>query len=122
VAGIVLTGFTDPPALIPPSPRAGVSLPEEALAAGRHPGSGASSHEHVYQTRAIRKLVGCLRRGTDELDASLVQVRSAQFAAAPPRAAGHHGSWRRVVHDLRNLMVSLGYVESVLEQRHVAPT
>ena len=26
-----------------------------------------------------------------------------------------------VVHDLRNLMVSLGYVESVLEQRKVAP-
>src|SRR5947207_2728466 len=79
VAGIVLTGFTDPPALISAINRARVFRflkkpwqPDDILEAVRQ------ASEHVYQTRAIRKLVGLLAKRTDELDASMVQVRSAQ--------------------------------------------
>src|ERR687884_508556 len=97
VAGIVLTGFTDPPALISAINRARVFRflkkpwqPDDILEAVRQ------ASEHVHQTRAIQRLVALLAKRTDEL------------------AAG-------VVHDLRNLMVSLGYVESVLQQRSVAP-
>src|SRR6267143_1732582 len=123
VAGIVLTGFTDPPALISAINRARVFRflkkpwqPDDILEAVRQ------ASEHVYQTRAIRKLVGLLAKRTDELDASLVQVRSAQSQLLHLERLGTMGKLAAgVVHDLRNLMVSLGYVESVLEQRSVAP-
>src|SRR6266436_5981376 len=123
VAGIVLTGFTDPPALISAINRARVFRflkkpwqPDDILEAVRQ------ASEHVYQTRAIRRLVGLLAKRTDELDASLVQVRSAQSQLLHLERLGTMGKLAAgVVHDLRNLMVSLGYVESVLEQRKVAP-
>ena len=123
VAGIVLTGFTDPPALISAINRARVFRflkkpwqPDDILEAVRQ------ASEHVYQTRAIRRLVGLLAKRTDELDASLVQVRSAQSQLLHLERLGTMGKLAAgVVHDLRNLMVSLGYVESVLEQRSVAP-
>src|SRR6266481_272537 len=123
VAGIVLTGYTDPPALISAINRARVFRflkkpwqPDDILEAVRQ------ASEHVYQTRAIRRLVGLLAKRTDELDASLVQVRSAQSQLLHLERLGTMGKLAAgVVHDLRNLMVSLGYVESVLEQRKVAP-
>src|SRR5213080_2897385 len=79
VAGIVLTGFTDPPALISAINRARVFRfvkkpwqPDDILEAVRQ------ASEHVYQTRAIQRLVEMLAKRTSELDASIVQVRSAQ--------------------------------------------
>jgi signal transduction histidine kinase len=123
VAGIVLTGFTDPPALISAINRARVFRflkkpwqPDDILEAVRQ------ASEHVYQTRAIRRLVGLLAKRTDELDASLVQIRRTQTQLLHLERLGTMGKLAAgVVHDLRNLMVSLGYVESVLEQRSVAP-
>src|SRR5207253_9387694 len=80
------------------------------------------SSEHVYQTRAIQRLVALLAKRTDELDASLVQIRRTQSHLLHLERLGTMGKLAAgVVHDLRNLMVSLGYVESVLQQRSVAP-
>jgi signal transduction histidine kinase len=123
VAGIVLTGFTDPPALISAINRARVFRflkkpwqPDDILEAVRQAG------EHVYQGRAIRRLVELLARRTGELDASLAQVRRTQSQLLHLERLGTMGKLAAgVVHDLRNLMVSLGYVESVLQQRSVAP-
>jgi signal transduction histidine kinase len=123
VAGIVLTGFTDPPALISAINRARVFRflkkpwqPDDILEAVRH------ASEHVHQTRAIQRLVALLARRTEELDASLAQVRNAQTQLLHLERLGTMGRLAAgVVHDLRNLMVSLGYVESVLQQRQVAP-
>jgi signal transduction histidine kinase len=123
VAGIVLTGFTDPPALISAINRARVFRflkkpwqPDDILEAVRQ------ASEHVYQARAIRRLVGLLAKRTDELDASLMQIRRTQTHLLHLERLGTMGKLAAgVVHDLRNLMVSLGYVESVLQQRSVAP-
>ncbi len=123
VAGIVLTGFTDPPALISAINRARVFRflkkpwqPDDILEAVRH------ASEHVHQTRAIQRLVALLARRTEELDASLVQVKKTQTQLLHMERLGTMGRLAAgVVHDLRNLMVSLGYVESVLQQRQVAP-
>src|ERR687884_940975 len=123
VAGIVLTGFTDPPALISAINRARVFRflkkpwqPDDILEAVRQ------ASEHVYQTRAIQRLVALLAKRTDELDASLVQIRRTQSQLLHLERLGTMGKLAAgVVHDLRNLMVSLGYVESVLQQRPGAP-
>jgi signal transduction histidine kinase len=123
VAGIVLTGFTDPPALISAINRARVFRflkkpwqPDDILEAVRQ------ASEHVYQTRAIQKLVSLLARRTEELDASLSQVKSTQSQLLHMERLGTMGRLASgVVHDLRNLMVSLGYVEGVLAQRKIAP-
>jgi signal transduction histidine kinase len=123
VAGIVLTGFTDPPALISAINRARVFRflkkpwqPDDILEAVRQ------ASEHVYQTRAIQKLVTLLARRTEELDASLGQIKSTQRQLLHMERLGTMGRLASgVVHDLRNLMVSLGYVEGVLAQRKIAP-
>jgi signal transduction histidine kinase len=123
VAGIVLTGFTDPPALISAINRARVFRflkkpwqPDDILEAVRQ------ASEHVYQTRAIQKLVSLLARRTEELDTSLTQAKSTQRQLLHMERLGTMGRLASgVVHDLRNLMVSLGYVEGVLAQRKIAP-
>lgn len=123
VAGIVLTGFTDPPALISAINRARVFRflkkpwqPDDILEAVRQ------ASEHVYQARAIQRLVGLLAKRTEELDASLGQVKTAQRQLLHLERLGTMGRLAAgVVHDLRNLMVSLGYVEGVLAQRKIAP-
>src|SRR6266850_4713350 len=122
VAGIVLTGFTDPPALISAINRARVFRflkkpwqPDDILEAVRQ------ASEHVYQTRAIRRLVGLLAKRTQELDTSLGEVRKTQRQLLHLERLGTMGRLATgVIHDLRNLMVSLGYIESVLQQRDVA--
>jgi signal transduction histidine kinase len=123
VAGIVLTGFTDPPALISAINRARVFRflkkpwqPDDILEAVRQ------ASEHVHQARAIQRLVGLLAKRTEELDASLGQVKSTQRQLLHLERLGTMGRLASgVVHDLRNLMVSLGYVEGVLSQRKIAP-
>jgi signal transduction histidine kinase len=123
VAGIVLTGFTDPPALISAINRARVFRflrkpwqPEDVRDAVRQ------ASESVGQARAIEKLVGLLARRTEELDQSLGQIRRTQAQLLHMERLGTMGKLSAgVVHDLRNLMVSLGYIESVLEERKVAP-
>jgi signal transduction histidine kinase len=122
IAGIVLTGYTDPPALISAINRARVFRflkkpwqPDDILEAVRQ------ASEHVYQTRALQRLVTLLARRTEELDASLLQIRNTQRQLLHMERLGTMGRLAAgVIHDLRNLMVSLGYVESVLQQREVA--
>ena len=123
VAGIILTGFTDPPALISAINRARVFRflkkpwqPDDILEAVRQ------ASEHVYQTRAIRNLVAMLAKRTQELDTSLAEVKSTQRHLLHMERLGTMGRLAAgVIHDLRNLMVSLGYIEGVLQQRKVAP-
>ena len=123
VAGIVLTGFTDPPALISAINRARVFRflkkpwePNDILEAVRH------ASEHVYQTRAIKRLVGLLSQKTQDLNATLEQVKGAQGQLLHMERLGTMGRLASgVAHDLRNLMISLGYVESVLDSRQAAP-
>ena len=122
VAGIVLTGFTDPPALISAINRARVFRflkkpwqPDDILEAVRQ------ASEHVYQARAIQKLVTLLARRTKELDASIQEIRSTQRQLLHMERLGTMGRLATgVIHDLRNLMVSLGYIEGVLQQKQVA--
>jgi signal transduction histidine kinase len=122
VAGIVLTGFTDTPALISAINRARVFRflkkpwqPEEMLEAVRQ------ASEHVYQARAIQRLVTLLAKRTQELDTSLGEVRRTQRQLLHLERLSTMGRLATgVIHDLRNLMVSLGYIESVLQQREVA--
>src|SRR5438067_13913578 len=122
VAGIFLTGFTDPPALISAINRARVFRflkkpwqPEDILEAVRQ------ACEHGYQSRAIQKLVTLLAKRTKELDTSLSEVRSTQRQLLHMERLGTMGKLAAgVIHDLRNLMVSLGYIEGVLQQKQVA--
>jgi len=89
VAGIVLTGFTDPPALMSAINRARVFRflkkpwqPEDILEAVRQ------ASEHVYQTRAIQRLVEQLRSWT--LRSPRFARRSASsstWSASPPWVA-----------------------------------
>jgi signal transduction histidine kinase len=122
VAGIVLTGFTDPPALISAINRARVFRfikkpwqPDDILEAVRQ------ASEHVYQARAIQKLVTLLAKRTKELDASIQEIRSTQRQLLHMERLGTMGRLATgVIHDLRNLMVSLGYIEGVLQQKEIA--
>lgn len=122
VAGIVLTGFTDPPALISAINRARVFRflkkpwqPDDILEAVRQ------ASESVYQTRAIQRLVALLANRTKELDTSLQEVRKTQRQLLHLERLGTMGRLATgVIHDLRNLMVSLGYIEGVLQQKQVA--
>jgi C4-dicarboxylate-specific signal transduction histidine kinase len=77
--------------------------------------------EHVYQARAIQRLVTLLAKRTLELDTSLGEVRRTQRQLLHLERLSTMGRLATgVIHDLRNLMVSLGYIESVLQQRGVA--
>jgi len=65
--------------------------------------------EHVYQTRRSGGSSGCLRE-----DDSWTQPGAGRSAQSQLLHLERLGRWQaggRVVHDLRNLMVSLGYVE-----------
>jgi signal transduction histidine kinase len=123
LAGIVLTGYSDPPAIISAINRGRVFRflkkpwqPSEILEAVQQAG------ERVHQTRAIQHLVAMLSRRTQELEASLEQIRSAQQQLLHMERLGTMGLLAAgVAHDLRNILVSLGYVQSVLEERAAAP-
>lgn len=117
VAGIVLTGFTDPPALISAINRARVFRflrkpwqPDEILEAVRQ------ASESVYQARAIKRLVDLLARRTEELLASLDMVEAQHAQVLHLERLGTMGRLSAgIAHDLRNVMVSLGYIENELD-------
>jgi len=123
VAGIVLTGFTDPPALISAINRARVFRflrkpwqPDEILEAVRQ------ASESVYQTRAIRRLVDLLARRTEELLGSLELVEEQHQQVLHLERLGTMGRLSAgIAHDLRNVMVSLGYVEQELDLHKASP-
>src|SRR5256712_8732595 len=85
VAGIVLTGFTDPPALISAINRARVFRflkkpwqPEDILEAVRQ------ACEHVYQSRTIQRLGALLAPRTQGLTAPLAGDGAAHPPKPPP--------------------------------------
>ncbi len=117
VAGIVLTGFTDPPALISAINRARVFRflrkpwqSDEILEAVRQ------ASESVYQNRAIKRLVDLLARRTEELLVSLDLVEQQHQQVLHLERLGTMGRLSAgIAHDLRNVMVSLGYIETELD-------
>src|SRR3954462_6135048 len=121
--GIVLTGYTDTPALISAINQARVFRflkkpwqPEEVLAAVRQ------GCESAFQARALRNLVGLLARRTDELGASLEkgQTPTAQLPHPdPPTTMGRPPSG--LTHNLRNVMISVTHIERELETRAAEP-
>src|SRR5256885_4845216 len=89
VAGIILTGFTDPPALISAINRARVFRflkkpwqPEDILEAVRQ------ACEHVYQSRTIQRLVALLAPPTQELTASPGVIKSTHRQKLHPQRPG----------------------------------
>src|SRR5207253_8603064 len=89
--------------------------PEDILEAVRQ------ACESVYQTRAIQKLVALLARRTDELSASLDQVEAAHRQVLHLGRLGTMGRLAAgITHDLRNVMVSVNFIERELEQRGAA--
>jgi len=122
VAGIVLTGFTDPPALISAINRARVFRflkkpwqPEDILEAVRQ------ACEHVYQSRTIRKLVSLLARRTEELSASLEMIEAAHRQVLHLERLGTMGRLAAgITHDLRNVMISVNFIERELQQQNAS--
>src|ERR671922_486601 len=107
VAGIVLTGFTDPPALISAINRARVFRflkkpwqPEDILEAVRQ------ACEHVYQSRTIRRVVSLLAGGKGELSAFLAMIEAAHQQMLHLERLGTMGRLAAgITHDLRNVMI-----------------
>jgi signal transduction histidine kinase len=123
VAGIVLTGYTDTNALVSAINRASVFRflkkpwePEEVMSAVEQ------ACTHVVQQRTIQQLVGMLARRTDELSASLDEVKSSQQRMLHLERLGTMGQLAAgITHDVRNVMVSLRAVEWELAQAKSSP-
>ncbi|TMA15708.1 MAG: hybrid sensor histidine kinase/response regulator [Deltaproteobacteria bacterium] len=121
--GIVLTGYTDTPALISAINQARVFRflkkpwqPEELLAAVQQ---GCDS---AFQARALRNLVGLLAHRTDELQASLEKVQTAHEQLLHLERLSTMGRLASgLTHDLRNVMVSVNHIERELETRAAEP-
>jgi len=121
--GIVLTGYTDTPALISAINQARVFRflkkpwqPEELLAAVRQ------GCESAFQARALRNLVGLLAHRTDELQTSLEKVQTAHDHLLHLERLSSMGRLASgLTHDLRNVMVSVNHIERELETRAAEP-
>src|SRR5438874_1810942 len=121
--GIVLTGYTDTPALISAINQARVFRflkkpwqPEELLAAVRQ------GCESAFQARALRNLVGLLAHRTDELQASLEKVQTANEQLLHLERLSSMGRLASgLTHDLRNVMISVNHIERELETRAAEP-
>ncbi len=117
VAGIVLTGFADMPALESAINRAGAFRflrkpwePDQILEAIEQ------ATDHVVQRRTIERLVSLLSARSDELRASLDQLQSQQEMLLHLERLGTIGKLTSgVTHDLRNLMVAFRAAEWELE-------
>src|SRR5207245_9197349 len=116
VAGIVLTGFTDPPALIRAINRARVFRfrkkpwqPEDILEAVRQ------ACEHVYQSRTIQRLVALLARRTEELTASLSVIESAHHQMLHLEPLGTIGRLAAgITHHHPHVMIRVNIIEPQL--------
>jgi signal transduction histidine kinase len=117
-----LTGFTDPPALISAINRARVFRflkkpwqPEDILEAVRQ------ACEHVYQSRTIQRLVTLLARRTEELSASLGMIEAAHQQVLHLERLGTMGRLAAgLTHDLRNVMISVNFIERELQQQNAS--
>jgi len=129
IAGILLTAYTDTPALLSAinSARAFRFLkkpwePTEVLQVV------AQASDHVFQRRAITRLLDLLSRRTtelahrsDELAGTIDELRGAQEKMLHLERLGTTGRLAAgLAHDLRNVMVPFVYLESELEKAGLA--
>jgi len=118
VAGIVLTGYTDPSAMLSAINKAHVFRfltkpwePEHLLAA-----VGQAS-ERVFQTRAIRRLLDVVTARNAELGRALEELGSAQQKLLHVERLGTIGRLAAgVTHDLRNFLMGLVLLEQELQK------
>jgi len=129
VAGIVLTGFTDSPAIMSAINRAQVfrflTKPWEAhdvLAAV------AQASAHVHQRRAIARLVEIvanrneeLAAAMDELQLTMGQLQTTQQQMLHLERLGTMGRLAAgVTHDLRNFLMGLALLEEECQEQNVS--
>lgn len=114
IAGIVLTAYTDTPAIIAAINRAGafrfITKPWQAehlqLAV-------AEAVEMVYQRRAIRRLVELLARRNNELAAAMDELKSAQDRMLHLERLSTIGRLTAgITHELRNLLTALSLLKT----------
>ncbi|MBM4397365.1 MAG: response regulator [Deltaproteobacteria bacterium] len=117
VAGVVLTGFTDSPAIMSAINRAQVfrflTKPWEAVEVQS---AVEQATRHVYQRRAITALVGQLAARNDDLAAALHNLESAQQQVLHLERLGTMGRLASgVTHDLRNFLMGLSMLEEEVQ-------
>ncbi len=123
IAGIVLTAYADMHALESAINRANVFRflrkpwePAEVLEAI------SQASDHVAQRRTIEQLVSLLAHRSDELHASLAQLRSQQQILLELERMSTIGRLAAgITHDLRNVMVGLRVAEAEMAEAAVAP-
>lgn len=119
VAGIVLTGFADMPAMIAVINRARVfRYLKKPVEPAEVFGALERASEHVYQARAIRRLVYLLSRRSDELAATVEELRKTQNQMLHLERLSTMGLLSAgVIHDLNNVMMPLMMMEDELSNR-----
>lgn len=118
VAGIVLTAHADLPSLLSAinSARAFRFL-RKPFESAEVVSAVAQASEHVYQRRALSRLLEVLSGRTRELSAALASLRSAQEQMLHLERLGTTGRLAAgIAHDLRNVMASFIFLESDLQQ------
>lgn len=123
VAGIVLTAYTDSPAMMSAINEAGVyrflTKPWQASAIQD---AVARACSHVYQMRAIRRLVDLVSTRNEELARTLDELRATQQMLLHLERLGTMGRLASgVTHDLRNFLMGLSLIEQEVMTREVAP-
>lgn len=122
VAGIVLTAYTDSPAIIEAINRAGafrfLTKPWDAddirVAA-------AQASAHVYQRRAIIRLVDLLSVRNEELGLALQDLQSAQDRMLHLERVGTIGRLTSgVTHDIRNFLMGLALLEEEFSDKDIS--
>jgi len=124
VAGIVLTGYTDTPAIIAAINRAKAFLfltkpwEEDGIKM-----AVAQASNHVYQRRAIVRLVDLVSRRNEELAMALAELHAAQDRMLHLERLGTIGRLTAgITHDLRNFLMGLALLEEEFQTRaEVAP-
>ena len=122
VAGIILTAYTDSPAIMSAINQAHVfrflTKPFEAEVVL---GSVREACDHVYHNRAIAGLVGLLSRRNEELNRALSDLQAAQQQVMHLERLGTMGRLAAgVTHDLRNFLMGLSYLEAEVESGGVS--
>jgi len=122
IAGIILTAYTDSPAIMSAINRAQVfrflTKPFDAELVLR---SVVEASDHVYQHRAIAGLVSLVTARNDDLGKALEDLRAAQQGLLHLERLGTMGRLASgVTHDLRNFLMGLSYLEVEVESGGVS--
>ncbi len=122
IAGIILTAYTDSPAIMSAINRAQVfrflTKPFDAELVLR---SVVEASDHVYHHRAIAGLVSLVTSRNDDLAKALEDLRAAQQGLLHLERLGTMGRLASgVTHDLRNFLMGLSYLEVEVESGGVS--